>query len=151
MHIYYNYYFLVSQENLYYRAYIELILATEEFETFFKIYSKLVPHVTIPEPAVMKAILEAVQLYPAETATQYIPKLWSHMVTFGHLDREGLLENILHLMSVHCKPVPDSPLNAQFAEIALTIWDHIQVIEVIVNYTGCPPQSALITDFWTIL
>ncbi|KAM0730873.1 Small ribosomal subunit protein mS39 [Formica fusca] len=115
------------KENLYYRAYIELILATEEFETFFKIYSKLVPHVTIPEPAVMKAILEAVQLYPAETATQYIPKLWSHMVTFGHLDREGLLENILHLMSVHCKPVPDSPLNAQFAEIALTIWDHIQV------------------------
>ncbi|XP_050449484.1 protein PTCD3 homolog, mitochondrial [Cataglyphis hispanica] len=114
------------KENLYYRAYMELILATEEFETFFKIYSKLVPHVTIPEPAVMKAILEAVQLYPAETVTQYIPKLWSHMVMFDHLDREGLLENILHLMSVHCKPVSDSPLNAQFAEIALTIWDHIQ-------------------------
>ncbi|CAL1673783.1 unnamed protein product [Lasius platythorax] len=115
------------KENLYYRAYLELILATEEFETFFKIYSKLVPHVTIPEPAVMKAILEAVQLYPAETATQYIPKLWSHMVMFGHLDREGLLENILHLMSVHCKPVSDSPLNAQYAEIAFTVWDHIQV------------------------
>ncbi|KMQ94849.1 protein ptcd3-like mitochondrial protein [Lasius niger] len=115
------------KENLYYRAYLELILATEEFETFFKIYSKLVPHVTIPEPAMMKAILEAVQLYPAETATQYIPKLWSHMVMFGHLDREGLLENILHLMSVHCKPVSDSPLNAQYAEIAFTVWDHIQV------------------------
>ncbi|XP_072760138.1 small ribosomal subunit protein mS39 [Anoplolepis gracilipes] len=114
------------KENVYYREYLELILATEEFEEFFKIYSKLVPHVTISEPAVMKAILEAVQLYPAETATQYIPKLWSHMVMFGHLDREILLENILHLMSVHCKPTSDSLLNAQFAKIALTIWDHIQ-------------------------
>lgn len=114
------------KEHVYYRAYLELILATEEFETFFKIYSKLVPHVTIPEPTVMKAILEAVQLYPAETVTQYIPKLWSHMVMFGHLDREGLLEDILHLMSVHCKPVSESALNAQYAEIALTIWDHIQ-------------------------
>lgn len=107
-------------------------MATEEFGTFYKIYSKLVPHVTIPEPSVMKAILEAVQLYPAETVREYIPKLWSHMVMFGHMDREYLLENILHLMSVHCKPVSDSSLNAQFAEIALTIWDHIQVIEKLI-------------------
>ncbi|KAL6262560.1 hypothetical protein P5V15_005352 [Pogonomyrmex californicus] len=114
------------KEHTYYRMYLELILATEEFDTFFKLYNKLVPHVTIPEPAVMSAILEALQLHPAETATQYIPKLWSHMIMFGHLDREQLLENILHLMSVHCKPAPDSPLNAQFAGMALTIWDHIQ-------------------------
>jgi len=123
---------------MYYRMYLELILATEEFEMFFKLYSKLVPHVTIPEPTVMNAIFEALKLHPAQTATQYIPKLWSHMVMFGHLDREELLENILHLMSVHCKPVPDSPLNAQFAEMALTIWDHIQVIKIFFNYTGCP-------------
>lgn len=108
--------------------YLELILTTEEFETFFKLYSKLVPHVTIPEPDVMSAILEALKLHPAQTATQYIPKLWSHMVMFGHLDREQLLEDILHLMSVHCKPAPDSPLNAQFAGMALTIWEHIKVI-----------------------
>lgn len=114
------------KESLYYRAYLELILATEEFETFYKIYSKLVPHVTIPEPSVMKAMLEAVQLYPAETVVQYIPKLWSHMVMFNHLDTKYLLESILHLMSVHCKPVSDSSLNAQFAKIALIIWDHIQ-------------------------
>lgn len=116
--------------------YLELILATEEFETFFKLYSKLVPHVTIPEPAVMNAILEALKLHPAQTAVQYIPKLWSHMIMFGHLDREELLENILHLMSVHCKPAPDSSSNAQFAEMALTAWDHIQVIKITFNYIG---------------
>lgn len=125
------------QEHVYYRMYLELILATEEFEIFFNLYSKLVPHVTIPEPAVMNAILEALKLHPAQTAMQYIPKLWSHMIMFGHLDREELLENILHLMSVHCKPAPDSSLNAQFAEMALTVWDHIQVIKIIFNYIGC--------------
>ncbi|XP_012223048.1 small ribosomal subunit protein mS39 [Linepithema humile] len=114
------------RENVYYRFYLELILATEELETFFKVYNKLVPHVTIPEPHVINAILEALQLHPAETATQYIPKLWSHMVMFGHLNVEGLLENILQLISVHCKPASDSPLNAQFAEIAVTIWNHVQ-------------------------
>lgn len=111
--------------------YLELILATEELETFFKIYSKLVPHVTIPEPAVMSTILEALKLHPAQTVTQYIPKLWSHMIIFGHLDREELLENILDLISVHCKPAPESSLNTQFAEMALTVWDHIQVIKII--------------------
>lgn len=121
---------LSFQESVYYRAYLELILATEELETFFKIYNKLVPHVTIPEPSVMKAILEIFKLYSAQTVTQYIPKLWSHMVMFGHVDREGLLENILYLMSVHCKPAPDSPLNTQYAEIALAIWDHKQVIKL---------------------
>lgn len=90
------------------------------------------PHVTIPEPSIMKAILEAVQLYPAEIVVQYIPKFWSHMIMFGHLDMIYLLESILHLMSVHCKPVSDSSLIAQFAEIALTIWDHIQVIETLI-------------------
>ncbi|XP_018340021.1 PREDICTED: protein PTCD3 homolog, mitochondrial [Trachymyrmex septentrionalis] len=123
-----NYKFINNnkREYFYYRMYLELILATEEFETFFKLYSKLVPHVIIPEPAVMNAILEALKLHPVQTATQYIPKLWSHMIMFSYLNREELLENILHLMSVHCKPVSDSPLNAQFAEMALTIWDHIQ-------------------------
>ncbi|KAG5313371.1 PTCD3 protein, partial [Acromyrmex insinuator] len=123
-----NYKFINNniREHIYYRMYLELILATEEFETFFKLYSKLVPHVTIPEPAVMSAILEALKLHPAQIATQYIPKLWSHMIMFGHLNREELLENILHLMSVHCKPVSDSPLNAQFTEMAVIIWDHIQ-------------------------
>ncbi|XP_014484902.1 PREDICTED: protein PTCD3 homolog, mitochondrial [Dinoponera quadriceps] len=114
------------RENAYYRAYLELILMTEDFDVFFKLYNKLVPHVAIPEPSVMQAILETLQLLPAETVTQYIPKIWSHMIMFGHLDREGLLERILHLISVHCKPTPDSPLNAQFAEVALTVWDHIQ-------------------------
>jgi len=89
--------------------------------------------VTKPEPAVINAILEAFQLHPAETITQYIPKLWSHMVMFGYLNMENLLENILHLISVHCKPASDSALNAQFAEIAVTIWDHIQVIEISFN------------------
>ncbi|XP_024881775.1 protein PTCD3 homolog, mitochondrial [Temnothorax curvispinosus] len=127
-----NYKFIGNnyREHVYYRFYLELILATEEFETFFNLYSKLVPHVTIPEPAVMSAILEALKLHPAETATQYIPKLWSHMIMFGHLDREELLENILHLMSEHCKPAPDSSLNAQFADMALAIWDHIQTQNV---------------------
>ncbi|KAG5345529.1 PTCD3 protein, partial [Acromyrmex charruanus] len=127
-----NYKFINNniREHVYYRMYLELILATEEFETFFKLYSKLVPHVTIPEPAVMSAILEALKLHPAQTATQYIPKLWSHMIMFGHLNREELLENILHLMSVHCKPVSDSPLNAQFTEMALIIWDHIQSLRL---------------------
>ncbi|XP_018396267.1 PREDICTED: protein PTCD3 homolog, mitochondrial [Cyphomyrmex costatus] len=123
-----NYKFISNnlREYIYYRMYLELILATEEFETFFKLYNKLVPHVTIPEPTVMNAILEALKLHPAQTVTQYIPKLWSHMIMFGHLNREKLLENILYLISVHCKPVSDSPLNAQFEEMALTLWDHIQ-------------------------
>ncbi|XP_011871235.1 PREDICTED: protein PTCD3 homolog, mitochondrial [Vollenhovia emeryi] len=123
-----NYKFISNNitDHVYYRMYLELILATENLETFFELYSKLVPHVTIPEPTVMSAILEALKLHPAETATRYIPKLWSHMVMFGHLDREELLENILHLMSVHCKPAPDSSLNAHFAESALTIWNHVE-------------------------
>lgn len=115
------------QENVYYREYLQLILATEDLEMFFKLYNKLVPHVTIPEPAVIQAILKALQLHPAESVTQYIPKLWSHMIMFGHLDRVDLLEDILYLISTHCKPASDSPLNAQYADIALTIWNHIQV------------------------
>lgn len=130
---------LSLQENNYYHAYLELILATENLNEFFKIYNKLVPHVAIPEPSVMLAILETLGCYPAEIATQYIPKIWSHMVMFGHLDRGGLLECLLNLISVHCKPTADSPLNTQFAEIALAIWDHIQVIELFLdsNSTGC--------------
>ncbi|XP_032675324.1 protein PTCD3 homolog, mitochondrial isoform X2 [Odontomachus brunneus] len=123
-----NYKFIGNNynESNYYRAYLELILATENFDVFFKIYNKLVPHVTIPEPSVMLTILETLGCYAAEITMQYIPKIWSHMIMFGHLDREDLLECLLNLMSVHCKPTTDSPLNAQFAEIALTIWDHIQ-------------------------
>ncbi|XP_020293328.1 protein PTCD3 homolog, mitochondrial [Pseudomyrmex gracilis] len=114
------------KENVYYRSYLELILATEDFETFFKLYSKLVPHVTVPEPYVIKTILEALQLHPGQTATQYVPKLWSHILMFDYLDKEGLLENLVYLMKVHCKPEPNSPLNAQFAEYAVIIWDHVQ-------------------------
>ncbi|KAL0116506.1 hypothetical protein PUN28_009876 [Cardiocondyla obscurior] len=118
------------REHTYYRMYLELILATEEIETFFNLYNKLVPHVTIPEPTTMSAILEALKLHPAETVIQYIPKLWSHIIMFGHLDREELLESILHLMSVHCKLEPDSSLNTQFAEMALTAWEYIQAQNV---------------------
>lgn len=128
----YNYtdFFLSLQENQYYRTYLELILTTENFDVFFKLYNKLVPHVAIPEPALMQVIIETLQYQPVEVVTQYIPKIWSHMILFGHLDREVLLERILNLISVHCKPTPDSPLNAQFAEMALVIWDHIQVIKL---------------------
>lgn len=106
---------------------MELILTTEDFEIFFKLYNKLVPHVTIPEPTVMKAILETLQAYPAQTATQYIPKLWSHIIMFGHLDRQDLVGNLLQLFCVYFKPALDSPLNVEFANIAVTIWDHVQV------------------------
>lgn len=131
---------------MYYRFYLELILATEDLEVFFKVYNKLVPHVTIPEPAVISAILEALQLYPAETVTQYIPKLWSHMVMFGYLNVEGLLETILQLISVHCKPASDSPLNEQFAEVAITIWNHIQVIEISFNVQNIPQFNFMINS-----
>lgn len=85
------------------------------------VYNKLVPHVYIPEPAVMGEILKGIE---ASGAIEYLPKIWSDMIVFDQLDRENLVLSILNIM-VSNKPEGTSELNTQFGKTAWDIYTKI--------------------------
>ncbi|XP_015592130.1 protein PTCD3 homolog, mitochondrial isoform X2 [Cephus cinctus] len=114
------------KESVYFRHYMSILVETEPLEDFMKIYHTLVPNIYIPEPSVMASILYAVEGNPPEIGRELLPQFFSHMVMFDQLERRNLVTHILELMRVHCRPPPNSPLHAQYAESAWALWNFIQ-------------------------
>ncbi|KAL7288107.1 hypothetical protein TKK_0017892 [Trichogramma kaykai] len=124
-----NYKFIGGRlkESVYYRNYLQLILMSETLEVFMNMYDTLVPNVYIPEPAVMRNIVEMLELNEKSLAIHHLPKLMSQMVQFDMLDRHQIMKLTFRLMVKHCSPKEkDSPLHKQYAEMAWTVWTHIQ-------------------------
>lgn len=87
-----------------------------------EIYFKLVPHVYVPEPAVMGEILDAIEV---SAAMEYIPRIWSDMIIFDHTDREKLINSVLNIMiNSHLEDKPD--LVEKFGFIAWDIFTRVQ-------------------------
>lgn len=109
-------------ESIYYRLYVSLLCRNEPIDEFFEnVYYKLVPHIYVPEPSVMAEILEAVE---ANGTYKYIPKLWSDMIIFDHLNRKKLIEMILSIISENVLD-KDDPLLGNFAKIGWDIYSKI--------------------------
>lgn len=104
------------------RHYVALLSATTPFDEFMKnTYNVLVPHIYVPEPSVMMAILKDME---ASGLVEYIPQLWSDIKVFDQAFRE----NILHyLMDVMVESQPDSvDLIEKFAVIAYDVFTIIK-------------------------
>lgn len=118
---------LFSQESIYYRHYLTLIVQTQPLDQFMALYDLLVPNVYIPEPDVMDEILQAIELAGAVDADNLLPRIWSNMVMFDHVQRPNLTTRVLRMMHTNCSPAPESPVNKQYADIAWQIWTYIEV------------------------
>ncbi|KAK9685760.1 hypothetical protein QE152_g37695 [Popillia japonica] len=111
------------KESIYYRHYFILLCQTEPIDTFMEeIYFKLVPHVYVPEPAVMGEILDAIEV---SAAMEYIPRIWSDMIIFDHTDREKLINTVLNIM-INCHPEDKPDLVEKFGFIAWDIFTRVQ-------------------------
>lgn len=114
------------KESIYYRSYFGLLSSTEPIEVFMETYDRLVPHVYTPEPGIMAEILKQVEI---NGNLELLPRLWSDMVIFDHINRESLLQHVLNIM-VENRPNAELPsqtgLDAQFLNIAWQIWTKIE-------------------------
>lgn len=104
------------KEAIYHQHFFKLLCETATVETFFEYYNKLVPHVYTPEPTVMLTIIHAVE---DSGSLQYIPQLWTDLVSFEQHSRENLIETMLNVMA-NGDPQLEQ-LRFQFADIALHI------------------------------
>lgn len=116
------------KESIYYRHYFGLLCGAEPLEQFFaETYDRLVPHVYIPEPGIMAEILKQVDV---NGALEWLPRLWSDMVQFDHVQREALLQQVLRIMVENRPREADLPahvgLEQRFGEIAWQIWEKIE-------------------------
>ncbi|XP_061392704.1 small ribosomal subunit protein mS39-like [Musca vetustissima] len=113
------------KESIYYRHYFALLCQTSTIEEFLETYDKLVPNVYIPEPGIMEEVLKMVEL---NAAYELIPRLWSDMVIFDHINRESLLLRTLKIM-LNNKPdvsqKSQQQLPEQFAKVALDIYNKV--------------------------
>lgn len=111
------------KESIYYRHYFSLLLVNLPLEEFIEnTYYKLVPHIYVPEPAIMGEVLKQVEL---NGAIEFIPKLWSDMIMFDHIHREALVEQVLNMM-VNNEPPQGSDLVERFSNIG---WDLYTTVE----------------------
>ncbi|KAJ4431515.1 hypothetical protein ANN_20113, partial [Periplaneta americana] len=111
------------KESIYYRHYFVLLCNMEPLEVFMGYYNKLVPHIYIPEPAVMEEVIKAVDM---NGAAEHFPKLWSDMVIFDHIERANNVAAILSGM-VKYEPQEPNDLTKKFSEIALDAWNKLEV------------------------
>lgn len=91
------------------------------------VYYKLVPHIYVPETAIMAEVLNQVD---ANGAVEYLPKLWSDLVIFDQSHRENLIEILLTSM-VNNEQLTTPELNEKFANIA---WEMYSKFEDQENY-----------------
>lgn len=91
-----------------------------------RVYGFLVPHIYIPEPALMRHILEMLELNDVKKSMEILPIFLSQIVQFDMMDRHQIMKIAFKLMSRHCSPPKDSPLNQQYANMAWTLHTHIQ-------------------------
>ena len=106
---------------------MQLILTSETIDEFMKVYDTLIPHIYIPEPALMRDILEMLEVNEKEKSMELLPRFLSHLVMFGMLDRHQIMKITFNLMVTHCSPPKDSPLHQQYTKMAETLWTYIKV------------------------
>lgn len=117
------------KESIYYRHYFALLSQTSTIEEFMETYDLLVPNIYIPEPGIMEEILKMVEL---NAAFELMPRLWSDMLVFDHINRESLLMRSLKIM-ITSKPdvsiKQHEKLPEQFAKVALDIYTKVEESE----------------------
>lgn len=137
------------KESIYYRHYFALLCQTSTVDEFMEIYDTLVPNVYIPEPGIMEEVLKMVEL---NGAYDLMPRLWSDMVVFDHINRESLLMRSLKIM-LNNKPditkKAQEQLPEQFAKVALDIYNKVVESENRVRKLSFTGQ--MIGDILTIL
>lgn len=107
------------KESLYYRNFFFILSEAETLEKVMEFYEDVVPGIYIPEPAVMNAILKAVDI---NLAWNLLPKLWSDIVLFDQAEVSGLLENMLSCSAKNT----DELLHEKMSKIAWDIWEQIE-------------------------
>lgn len=116
------------KESIYYRHYFGLLSGAEPLERFMAdTYDRLVPHVYTPEPGIMAEVLKQVDV---NGALELVPRLWSDMVQFDHVQRESLLQQVLRIMVDNRPREAELPAHAglgrRFADIAWQIWEKFE-------------------------
>ncbi|KAM7346077.1 small ribosomal subunit protein mS39 [Cochliomyia hominivorax] len=117
------------KESIYYRHYFALLSQTSTIDEFMEIYDLLVPNIYIPEPGIMEEILKMVEL---NGAFELMPRLWSDMVIFDHINRESLLTRSLKIMISNKPDISkkyQEQLPEQFAKVALDIYNKVEESE----------------------
>lgn len=117
------------KESIYYRHYFALLSQTSTIDEFMEIYDLLVPNIYIPEPGIMEEILKMVEV---NGAFELMPRLWSDMVIFDHINRESLLTRSLKIMISNKPDVSkkyQEQLPEQFAKVALDIYHKVEESE----------------------
>ncbi|XP_014206559.1 protein PTCD3 homolog, mitochondrial [Copidosoma floridanum] len=111
-------------ESVYYRNYLQLLLQSESIDQFMKVYNYLVPHVYIPEPALMRDILEMLEVNDKNKAMELLPQFSSQVVMFDMLDRHQIMKFLFKLMKHVCCPPEGSPLHELYAQSVWTFWTY---------------------------
>jgi len=133
------------KESIYYQHFFRLLCGTENIDTFFEFYFKLVPNTYTPEPSVMQDIIHAIAL---NGTLQYLPQIWSDIVAFDQFYRENVIQSLLYV-SAHNKP-DDVKLQEQFVAIALDARARIMQqredkLRSMIQFTGEMLGNVLIT------
>jgi pentatricopeptide repeat domain-containing protein 3 len=76
------------KESVYYQNFVKLMATSESMEQLMEFYEKYVPNTYIPEPDVMKAIIEAAAFHESYKT---IPTLWSDCVSFEYAIRDQIM------------------------------------------------------------
>ncbi|EEZ97978.1 small ribosomal subunit protein mS39 [Tribolium castaneum] len=129
------------KESVYYRHYFALLCANLPIEEFMNdVYYKLIPHIYVPEPALMAEVLNQVDV---NGAIEYVPKLWSDLVIFDHAHRENLIEMVLNSMTNN-EELLTPELNEKFATVG---WDIFSRFDDQDSYKVSRMKVALSGDF----
>uniref|UniRef100_A0A1B6E9B4 Pentacotripeptide-repeat region of PRORP domain-containing protein n=1 Tax=Clastoptera arizonana TaxID=38151 RepID=A0A1B6E9B4_9HEMI len=109
------------KESLYYRNFFSLACQLLTAEEFMEFYSKRVPHIYSPEPAIMEEIIKSIDFHSVH---EHLPALWSDIVMFEQTGREGVMTNMLNALKN--SSTTDAKLINELANVAWEIWESIQ-------------------------
>lgn len=103
-----------------------LLLSTSTIEEFFNSYEKLVPNLYVPTKQLLVDIINEMQYCDPSVLVKYIPRLWSDVNTFCHMEFSIKLI-IISLMKNNMLLV-NSSLKKIFTNAAWNCWNDMKVI-----------------------
>ncbi|KAK9871049.1 hypothetical protein WA026_010007 [Henosepilachna vigintioctopunctata] len=110
------------KESIYYRNFLILAVNSEPIHDFMEnLYNQIVPNIYTPEMGVLEEIIKQVEI---SGAIEFLPKLWSDVVTFDCARKDTMLKLILDIM-VHNEPENDPNLVEKFANIGSDIYEKL--------------------------